>query len=46
MNVLEKFLPVTTIILDMDGVLTDGSLLITPDGEWIRKMNIKDGYIL
>jgi 3-deoxy-D-manno-octulosonate 8-phosphate phosphatase (KDO 8-P phosphatase) len=46
MNVLEKFLPVTTIILDMDGVLTDGSLLITPDGEWVRKMNIKDGYIL
>ncbi len=46
MNVLEKFLPVNTIILDMDGVLTDGSLLITPDGEWVRKMNIKDGYIL
>lgn len=46
MSVLEKFLPVTTIILDMDGVLTDGSLLITPDGEWVRKMNIKDGYIL
>jgi 3-deoxy-D-manno-octulosonate 8-phosphate phosphatase (KDO 8-P phosphatase) len=46
MNVLEKFLPVTTVILDMDGVLTDGSLLITPDGEWVRKMNIKDGYIL
>jgi 3-deoxy-D-manno-octulosonate 8-phosphate phosphatase (KDO 8-P phosphatase) len=46
MNLLEKFLPVTTIILDLDGVLTDGSLLITPDGEWVRKMNIKDGYIL
>jgi 3-deoxy-D-manno-octulosonate 8-phosphate phosphatase (KDO 8-P phosphatase) len=46
MNVLEKFIPVTTIILDMDGVLTDGSLLVTPDGEWVRKMNIKDGYIL
>jgi 3-deoxy-D-manno-octulosonate 8-phosphate phosphatase (KDO 8-P phosphatase) len=46
MNVLEKFLPVTTIILDIDGVLTDGSLLVTPDGEWVRRMNIKDGYIL
>jgi 3-deoxy-D-manno-octulosonate 8-phosphate phosphatase (KDO 8-P phosphatase) len=46
MNVLEKFLPITTVILDMDGVLSDGSLLITPDGEWVRKMNIKDGYIL
>lgn len=46
MNVLEKFLPVSTIVLDMDGVLTDGSLLIMPDGEWVRRMNIKDGYIL
>jgi 3-deoxy-D-manno-octulosonate 8-phosphate phosphatase (KDO 8-P phosphatase) len=46
MNVLEKFLPITTVILDMDGVLTDGSLLVTPDGEWVRKMNIKDGYVL
>jgi 3-deoxy-D-manno-octulosonate 8-phosphate phosphatase (KDO 8-P phosphatase) len=30
----------------MDGVLTDGSLLVMPDGEWVRRMNIKDGYAL
>lgn len=30
----------------MDGVLTDGSLLILPDGEWVRRMHIKDGFIL
>ena len=30
----------------MDGVLTDGGLLIMPDGEWIRRMDIKDGYAL
>jgi 3-deoxy-D-manno-octulosonate 8-phosphate phosphatase (KDO 8-P phosphatase) len=46
MNVLEKFIPVDTLVFDMDGVLTDGSLLVMPDGEWVRKMNIKDGYAL
>ena len=30
----------------MDGVLTDGTLLIEEDGQWLRKMNIKDGYAL
>lgn len=37
---------VTTFIFDMDGVLTDGSITIMPDGEHIRTMNIKDGYAL
>ena len=30
----------------MDGVLTDGTLLVLPDGVMARKMNIKDGYAL
>ena len=30
----------------MDGVFTDGTLLITTDGEMLRKMNVKDGYAL
>lgn len=46
MNVLEKFLPVNTIILDMDGVLTDGTIWVMPEGEWVRRMHIRDGYIL
>ncbi len=46
MNVLELFKPIKAFVLDVDGVLTDGSLLIMPDGEWVRKMNIKDGYVL
>jgi len=46
MNLLTKFLPVNTLVFDMDGVLTDGGLLIMPDGEWIRRMHIKDGYAL
>lgn len=30
----------------MDGVLTDGSILVLPDGVMARKMNIKDGFAL
>ncbi len=30
----------------MDGVLTDGSLLVDHENKWLRKMNIKDGYAL
>jgi len=33
-------------ILDVDGVLTDGSILAMEDGSQIRIMNIKDGYAL
>ena len=46
MNVLEKFSAVNTLIFDMDGVLTDGSLMVYSGDEWIRKMNVKDGYAL
>jgi 3-deoxy-D-manno-octulosonate 8-phosphate phosphatase (KDO 8-P phosphatase) len=46
MNVLEYFKPVTTFVFDVDGVLTDGTLLVMPDGLMARRMNIKDGYAL
>ena len=46
MNLLELFAPVTTFVFDIDGVLTDGSLLLTEDGHMLRTMNIKDGYAL
>jgi 3-deoxy-D-manno-octulosonate 8-phosphate phosphatase (KDO 8-P phosphatase) len=45
-NVLALLKNVTCFVLDMDGVLTDGSLLIMPGGVWVRRMNIKDGYAL
>ena len=35
---------ITTFIFDVDGVLTDGSIHITPTGEMLRNMNIRDGY--
>lgn len=46
MNLLEKFKPITTFVFDVDGVLTDGTLLILNDGQMARQMNIKDGYAL
>jgi 3-deoxy-D-manno-octulosonate 8-phosphate phosphatase (KDO 8-P phosphatase) len=43
---LNKFKQITTFIFDVDGVLTDGSLLVMPGGLMARRMNIKDGYAL
>lgn len=37
---------ITTFIFDVDGVLTDGTVLITSSGELLRVMNTKDGYAL
>lgn len=46
MSVLEKFKAIKTFVFDVDGVLTEGSLLILNDGQMARLMNIKDGYAL
>ncbi len=46
MNILSLFKPVTTFVFDVDGVLTNGTLLVLPDGVMARQMNIKDGYAL
>lgn len=40
------FTQITTFVFDMDGVLTDGLLLVIPDHLPFRKMHIKDGYAL
>ena len=37
---------ITTFIFDVDGVLTDGSVHVTNEGEMLRTMNIRDGYAL
>lgn len=46
MSFEEKAKEVNCIILDVDGVLTDGKLLCAPDGAIWRNMNAKDGYAL
>lgn len=43
---LEKFREINTFIFDVDGVLTDGRLLITEKGELLRSMNAKDGLAM
>ena len=37
---------ITTFVFDVDGVLTNGQLLVTEEGMLLRSMNIKDGYAL
>lgn len=46
MSYKEYLQDITTFIFDVDGVLTDGSILVTTSGEQLRKMNIKDGFAL
>ncbi len=46
MNVLELFKPITTFIFDVDGVLTDGTVLLIENGLQARRMHIKDGFAL
>lgn len=46
MNLLSLFKPITTFVLDVDGVLTDGTVQLLPSGEQSRRMNTKDGYAM
>lgn len=46
MNVLPVFKKIKVFVLDVDGVLTDSSILVLNDGQMARRMNIKDGYAL
>jgi 3-deoxy-D-manno-octulosonate 8-phosphate phosphatase (KDO 8-P phosphatase) len=38
--------PVKAFIFDVDGVLTDGSVLALASGEQVRSFNIKDGFAI
>ena len=43
MKYKERAQKIKMIIMDVDGTLTDGSLLIMPDGEELKSYNVKDG---
>ncbi|MFA6946171.1 MAG: HAD hydrolase family protein, partial [Pedobacter sp.] len=43
---LEKLNHIKAFVFDVDGVLTNGMLLVTEAGEQLRQFNIKDGYAL
>jgi 3-deoxy-D-manno-octulosonate 8-phosphate phosphatase (KDO 8-P phosphatase) len=46
MNVLALFKEIKLFVLDVDGVLTDGSILLLENGEMARTMHTKDGYAM
>jgi len=37
---------ITCFVFDVDGVLTNGTLQVMPNGILVRTMNIRDGYAL
>lgn len=37
---------INTFIFDVDGVLTDGTVHISPTGEMLREMHIRDGFAM
>ena len=43
---LHQLNQIRTFIFDVDGVLTNGNVLVTEGGEQLRQFNIKDGYAL
>lgn len=43
---LSDFKKIQCFVFDVDGVLTNGTLLIMPGGLMARTMNIKDGYAI
>ncbi len=45
-NYKEYLEHITSFVFDVDGVLTDGTIMITSDGQMLRNMNIKDGYAI
>lgn len=46
MSYKTKLSEISTFVFDVDGVLTNGSVMVTTNGELLRAMNIKDGYAL
>jgi 3-deoxy-D-manno-octulosonate 8-phosphate phosphatase (KDO 8-P phosphatase) len=42
----ELFENINCFVFDVDGVLTNGQVLVASDGEFLRMMNVKDGYAI
>lgn len=45
-NIYNFFSTIKAFVFDVDGVLTNGDLIILPQGVMARTMNVKDGYAL
>jgi len=44
--ILKTFKDIQVVFLDVDGVLTDGTILVPESGEQLRTFNVKDGYAM
>ncbi|MDR2206053.1 MAG: HAD hydrolase family protein [Flavobacteriaceae bacterium] len=44
MSYLEKLKNIKAFVFDVDGVFTDGSVYLLPEGNMCRVMNVLDGY--
>jgi 3-deoxy-D-manno-octulosonate 8-phosphate phosphatase (KDO 8-P phosphatase) len=45
-NFKQKLTRIKTFLFDVDGVITDGKVLIMPNGEVVRNLNTKDGFAI
>lgn len=45
-NFKEDIACVKAFVFDVDGVMTDGGIIPTPDGDFIRRYYAKDGYAM
>lgn len=45
-SLIERLSKVALFVFDIDGVLTNGSLWVSPTGEIYRRVDIKDGYAI
>jgi 3-deoxy-D-manno-octulosonate 8-phosphate phosphatase (KDO 8-P phosphatase) len=46
LNFKQKLTKITTLMFDIDGVLTDGKVFVFENGDFVRNMNSKDGYAI
>ncbi|MBA3681331.1 MAG: HAD hydrolase family protein [Bacteroidetes bacterium] len=46
LNFKQKLNKITTLMFDVDGVMTDGKVLVMESGEVVRNVNSKDGYAI
>jgi|SRR6185312_11137332 len=45
-NVKQLFKQIKAMVFDVDGVLTDGSIMLMPNGELVRTMNMRDSIAM
>jgi len=45
-NFKEDLRNIKAFVFDVDGVFTDGKIYLEPGGEFVRAVNMKDGYVV